>query len=742
MGDVFVYFDQNYEQAAQALNALRQNALRMLLISVAIFVLVAAVVLYLQIRRMSPVARGMRLLGVSRRRVWAELTGVMAFWTVLATAAGTAAGMGLYPHEPRGTGDASAGCLPAAGMGGIDRGHGVLDGAGHRCRHGRRHGAVPQRHPADPVGASCHGSDGGCPDGGSRADGAGAGRGHRSGGGLRQKPDAGKKRNIRRCDMGKKGSFSLWGATCRAMMRRTLAGVLMILLAAVSTFSAIGLQHLIAIARQQQSLDRTIAETAISCVVTDIKGIASNGLNMFSSYVDRLTGRIGEQRADEDLSGYVKDVNALAHIPIAAPADTGLRKILSLRSDPELDPLTGVQVTFLDGWDEGVFQTEELVCLLSGTFQTRTGDDGAEYITVAYSGYEQGQRPMELRVVGHVTGGPAQVIYCPFYQPMRSDNTSEAFLVDTCSFTIRDNTRLEESKQAIYDLGLLSGTFQTRTGDDGAEYITVAYSGYEQGQRPMELRVVGHVTGGPAQVIYCPFYQPMRSDNTSEAFLVDTCSFTIRDNTRLEESKQAIYDLELFGQPKLSNQENGLERGVLVQDEIFNKTVGEIRANLATLHKLLPILLILCTLISFFAGFLATRGRMKEFAVMRCMGMSKWRIFLLLHKLLPILLILCTLISFFAGFLATRGRMKEFAVMRCMGMSKWRIFLLVVGELFLLSAVGGVIGFAAGWIAEGTLDLRSVYSAASMIGVLLLGAAAAAVRITGINPMKLMKVED
>ena len=294
----------------------------------------------------------------------------------------------------------------------------------------------------------------------------------------------------------------------------------------------------------------------------------------------------------------------MAHIPIAAPADTGLRKILSLRSDPELDPLTGVQVTFLDGWDEGVFQTEELVCLLSGTFQTRTGDDGAEYITVAYSDHEQGQRPMELRVVGHVTGGPAQVIYCPFYQPMRSDNTSEAFLVDTCSFTIRDNTRLEESKQAIYDL-------------------------------------------------------------------------------------------ELFGQPKLSNQENGLERGVLVQDEIFNKTVGEIRANLATLHKLLPILLILCTLISFFAGFLATRGRMKEFAVMRCMGMSKWR-----------------------------------------------IFLLVVGELFLLSAVGGVIGFAAGWIAEGTLDLRSVYSAASMIGVLLLGAAAAAVRITGINPMKLMKVED
>lgn len=96
MGDVFVYFDQNYEQAAQALNALRQNALRMLLISVAIFVLVAAVVLYLQIRRMSPVARGMRLLGVSRRRVWVELTGVMAFWTVLATAAGTAAGMALY----------------------------------------------------------------------------------------------------------------------------------------------------------------------------------------------------------------------------------------------------------------------------------------------------------------------------------------------------------------------------------------------------------------------------------------------------------------------------------------------------------------------------------------------------------------------------------------------------------------------------------------------------------------------
>lgn len=96
MGDLFLYFDQNYEEVARALQALRQNAFRMFIISVSVFALAASVFLYLQVRNMNPVARGMRLLGVSRKQVCRELIEVMIFWTVLAAVVGTVAGMGLY----------------------------------------------------------------------------------------------------------------------------------------------------------------------------------------------------------------------------------------------------------------------------------------------------------------------------------------------------------------------------------------------------------------------------------------------------------------------------------------------------------------------------------------------------------------------------------------------------------------------------------------------------------------------
>lgn len=392
------------------------------------------------------------------------------------------------------------------------------------------------------------------------------------------------------------GILSLWFATCRAMWRRRLASTLMILVSAVSTFSAIGLQNLTE--RQQNSLDWTIANTSIPCVVTDVKGISDDDLDMFSSYVDRLTGREGV--FDQDLSPYVKDVKAMGEVPIAVPSDGKIRKILTVDSDSELDPLNGVQIRYLDGWTDDILESKEPVCLLSGVFETYPGKDGGEYITVTYFS-----------------------------------------------------------------------------------------------QIKAELRVVGYVEGGPPQVIYCPFYLSEQNEGMSEAFKVKTCSFTIRDNARLEESKQAIYGLRLFTPPKLSNQEDGIQMGVLVQDEIFVNTVNEIQANLSTLHKLFPILMILC------------------------IG-----------------------ISFFAGFLATRGRTKEFAVMRCMGMGKWKIFRLVLGELVMLSAAGAVAGFLVGWIAEGGLGAPAVYSAAVMICIFILGAAAAALRITGINAMKLMKVED
>ncbi len=222
--------------------------------------------------------------------------------------------------------------------------------------------------------------------------------------------------------------------------------------------------------------------------------------------------------------------------------------------------------------------------------------------------------------------------------------------------------------------------------EDGYITVSAAVEG------AVRLKVIGTVSNGPSGVIYCPFFMPW-TDGTSYAFPTDSCSFDIRDNRKLEESKAYIY--EWFVQPNLTNQTDGLTFGVLVHDETYWKNIHEIQANLSMLRLLLPALMILCGCIGFFASFLATRGRTKEFAVMRCIGM---------------------------------GRIK--------------IFGLVMGELIFLAFLGSLLGVAGGILLEGSAQLRSLLYAALMTGIFLLGSAVAALRITSVNVMKLMKVED
>ncbi len=83
------------------------------------------------------------------------------------------------------------------------------------------------------------------------------------------------------------------------------------------------------------------------------------------------------------------------------------------------------------------------------------------------------------------------------------------------------------------------------------EYITVAA---DMGGSA-RLRIIGTVANGPSNEIYCPYFMSW-SEGVSVAFLTDSCSFDIRNNQKLEESKSYIY--EWFVRPDLSNQMDGL----------------------------------------------------------------------------------------------------------------------------------------------------------------------------------------
>ncbi len=386
----------------------------------------------------------------------------------------------------------------------------------------------------------------------------------------------------------KNGRFSLYTVLFRAIFRRKLASLLLILLMALGAFSAVILHHITI--RQQAAMDKMVETTRIRCVVTDANGMNTERLNMLSFMVDKLMGYRHEQ--DCYVDAYIRNLRAKATSPLTQPEDYSLCRILSLDSDSRLSLAEGARVTLFDGWTEDIFRTSERVCLVPDTLE------------------------------------------------------------------LEGNTIILE----------------------------------EENQPSVEMTVVGTVSNGPENVIYCPFY--MRWDETmSYAYLVESCSFDIKDNARLEECKAGIY--ETFVEPSMAHVSDGLTFGVLVQDEVYLKTLEEFQSNLRMLRLLLPLLLVL----------------------MGCIG-------------------------FFASYLSTRGRLKEFAVMRCLGLKQRRIFALVFGEFLLLSLVGGTVGLLVGFSLDGRLEVEALWKAALLTIVFLLGAAIATVHMTRVNVMKLMKVED
>ena len=77
LGGQFLYFDQDYTAMAESLAAMSANALRLFAVGLGAFLLISALFLFLNFRRMGPVIRGARLLGRPVRVVRREMIGLL-----------------------------------------------------------------------------------------------------------------------------------------------------------------------------------------------------------------------------------------------------------------------------------------------------------------------------------------------------------------------------------------------------------------------------------------------------------------------------------------------------------------------------------------------------------------------------------------------------------------------------------------------------------------------------------------
>lgn len=389
--------------------------------------------------------------------------------------------------------------------------------------------------------------------------------------------------------MEQKQSSILWRVTLRTLWRRWNANLLLLAVVLVGCFSSIALHRLTV--RQEETLADMVTNTQIGCIVTDTQGMNADRLNMSMSMIQRLRGEYFDE--SQNLDEYVKNVNAMASIPLDFPMEHSICSILTFASDPGLSAVEGARIELYEGWDESILATRERVCLIPVD-------------------------EVELWPEGTVN-------------VMRPD-------------------------------------------------------GYSQ-----TLTIIGTVTNGPGSVYYTPLHMSW-SDESNVITRIESCSFSIRDNARLDECKAALY--EVFLEPKLSN-DLSTGYGLIVHDESYLATVDEIETNISMLRILLPVLMVM----------------------VGCIG-------------------------FFASYMTTRSRRKEFAVMRCLGMNQRKIFAIVFFEQAVLAILGGGIGIGAGWLLDAVLESGAMVKAALVIAVFLVGAAIAAIRVTSVNVMKLMKVED
>ena len=182
-------------------------------------------------------------------------------------------------------------------------------------------------------------------------------------------------------------------------------------------------------------------------------------------YDDSAEKKYSDPVEELSLAEYLKDIQSMMYTPIStingtnytsAAGTTMLYGITSLPCDKQLLPENGCEITWYDSYDETVFGSEELVCLVpSGKAEAYDNGSGEAvlYFYYAYGRTENGtyvevsrtEYECTLKIVGTYTAGDEMSIYCPFsIIEQVYAGLDEKLSPDSISATLTDNLLLDE----------------------------------------------------------------------------------------------------------------------------------------------------------------------------------------------------------------------------------------------------------------------------------------------------------
>lgn len=172
---------------------------------------------------------------------------------------------------------------------------------------------------------------------------------------------------------------------------------------------------------EQKNFEKTYHATPLEFVVTWLDGTRLNDSSPASGhFADLLPGLfLGNGRYSSDMPKYIDDLQIrmvcngrvkTAPIPIAA---AGFEKnetvvgITSTKVAKEYDPSFGMNITWLEGYDESILCTGELVCIAPSAFE------GLEEVSVTFT--STGSYTCKLKIVGLYPKEENYTLYCPYF---------------------------------------------------------------------------------------------------------------------------------------------------------------------------------------------------------------------------------------------------------------------------------------------------------------------------------------
>ncbi len=284
------------------------------------------------------------------------------------------------------------------------------------------------------------------------------------------------------------------GYTWKRLRRVPLPSVAVLLFAAILSVVICSLEKTNKV--EQKKYEETCRTIPVEVTITNLSGTKYTGLNMDRRFAEVFS-------PNGELGAYVSNLQKVSMRAIDGRYSGNLLYgITSLLLSPELFPENGTTITWLEGYGEEIFVSEQPLCLIpQGMLSYRDAETGETYVELYFKHDkdigEINEYTCRLTVAGTYTGGSGKAVYAPYIICEEIYHELDDFMyIQAFQATIRNNETLEEFRKAAKDWFAEPNPLgqQTYWGKQGYTYYPFALDINEELLRRAALTLQNSIT--------------------------------------------------------------------------------------------------------------------------------------------------------------------------------------------------------------------------------------------------------